>query len=201
MHGAAHRAVGAAAADVGQRVVDLLVGRLGLAPEQRRRRHDEAGLAVAALGHLLLDPGALHRMELPAQPSPSPSMVTTDLPAAALAGSEQERTASPSTCTVQAPHAATPQPNFGPMMSRSSRSTQSSGLSARSIDVAPLAVDGERDHRSMKVSPSTSTSILVRRKQSIASSGLHTTGSFSLKLVLSTIGTPVMSPKVWISRA
>jgi hypothetical protein len=42
---------------------------------------------------------------------------------------------------------------------------------------------------------------LVRRKQSIASSGLHTTGSFSLKLVLSTIGTPVISPKVSISRA
>ena len=57
------------------------------------------------------------------------------------------------------------------------------------------------DYRSMKVSPSTSTSIFVRRKQSIASSGLHTTGSFSLKLVLSTIGTPVISPKVWISRA
>jgi hypothetical protein len=35
----------------------------------------------------------------------------------------------------------------------------------------------------MKVPPSTSTSISVRRKQSIASSGLHTTGSFSLKLV------------------
>src|SRR4029078_5454999 len=38
------------------------------------------------------------------------------------------------------------------------------------VDLARRAVDGERDHRSMKVSPSTSTSILVRRKQSIASS-------------------------------
>src|SRR5207253_1521482 len=63
-------------------------------------------------------------------------------------------------------------------------------LVGRRIDLAFLSVDGESDHRSMKVSPRTSTSILVRRKQSIASSGLHTTGSFSLKLVLSTIGTP-----------
>lgn len=42
-------------------------------------------------------------------------------------------------------------------------------------------------------SPKTSTSILVRKKQSSASSGRHTTGSFSLNEVLSTIGTPVSS--------
>jgi hypothetical protein len=35
----------------------------------------------------------------------------------------------------------------------------------------------------------------------MASSGLQTTGSFSLKLVLSTIGTPVMSRNDWIRRA
>src|SRR5262249_45136632 len=71
----------------------------------------------------------------------------------------------------------------------------------RRVVLAFLAVDGESNHRSMKVSPSTSTSILVRRKQSIASSGLHTTGSFSLKLVLSTIGTPVMALNASIRRA
>ena len=43
--------------------------------------------------------------------------------------------------------------------------------------------------------PRTSTSILVRRKQSSASAGRQTTGSFSLKEVLSTIGTPVMPRK------
>src|SRR5262249_35804556 len=43
------------------------------------------------------------------------------------------------------------------------------------------------------VSPITRTSIFVRRKQSRASLGLHTTGSFSLNEVLSTIGTCVMS--------
>src|SRR5471030_764025 len=55
------------------------------------------------------------------------------------------------------------------------------------------------NQRVINVSPSTSTSILVRRKQSIASSALHTTGSFSLKLVLSTAGTPVMSRNAEIS--
>jgi hypothetical protein len=53
-------------------------------------RHDEAGLAVAALGHLLLDPGALYGVQLALA---QPSMVTTALPAAALAGSAHERTA------------------------------------------------------------------------------------------------------------
>jgi len=90
---------------------------------------------VAALGHLLLDPGALHGVELvlaqspPSRPSPRPSIVTIDLPANSLTGCEQERTAWPSACTVQAPHTATPQPSFGPTMPRSSRSTQSNGLS------------------------------------------------------------------------
>ena len=55
------------------------------------------------------------------------------------------------------------------------------------------------DRRRRTNSPRTSASILVRRKQSSASSGLQTTGSFSLNEVLSTIGTPVMSLKAAIS--
>src|ERR1035437_6994128 len=46
----------------------------------------------------------------------------------------------------------------------------------------------------------TSTSIFVRRQQSSASSGLHTTGSFSLNEVFSTIGTPVSPAKASINR-
>ena len=42
----------------------------------------------------------------------------------------QERTALPPMCTVQAPHAPIPHPNFVPFMLRTSRSTQSSGISA-----------------------------------------------------------------------
>src|SRR5688572_13161590 len=56
-------------------------------------------------------------------------MVTTRLPCAADAGSVHERTGSPSRCTVHAPHCAMPQPYFGPLMSSTSRSTQSSGIS------------------------------------------------------------------------
>ena len=47
--------------------------------------------------------------------------------------------------------------------------------------------------------PSTKTSILVRKKQSSASAGLQTMGSFSLKEVLRTIGTPVISRNASIS--
>src|SRR5262245_31468402 len=45
--------------------------------------------------------------------------------------------------------------------------------------------------RSMNQVPSTSTSILVRKKQSNASSGRQTTGSFSLNDVFSTMGIEV----------
>jgi hypothetical protein len=48
--------------------------------------------------------------------------------------------------------------------------------------------------------PMTSVSILVRKKQSNASSGLQTTGSFSLNEVFNTIGTPVNSRKLVIRR-
>src|SRR5262245_44897043 len=59
MHGAADGTVGAAAADVGEDLVDIAVGRIGPGLEQGCRSHDEPGLAVAALRHLLLDPGLL----------------------------------------------------------------------------------------------------------------------------------------------
>src|SRR5258708_40132252 len=55
-------------------------------------------------------------------------------------GSWQERTGTPSTCTVQAPHCAIPQPNFVPVRPRTSRRTQSSGMSsgASKIRFSPL---------------------------------------------------------------
>jgi hypothetical protein len=56
-------------------------------------------------------------------------MVVIRLPAAADAGSEQDRTASPSICTVQAPHRAMPQPYFVPVIPSTSRSTHNSGIS------------------------------------------------------------------------
>src|SRR5688572_19088354 len=55
-----HASVGAAAAKIADRGVDLPVGRLGRLLQQRRHRHDHAGLAIAALRNLVLDPGLLH---------------------------------------------------------------------------------------------------------------------------------------------
>src|SRR4051812_17153724 len=54
--------IGAAAADVGHRRVNVLVGRPRVLLQERRRRHDLAGLAVAALRHVDRRPGLLHRM-------------------------------------------------------------------------------------------------------------------------------------------
>src|SRR5882672_4841296 len=52
--------ISAAATDVPRHGgVDIAVGRVGLGGEQRRRGHDLAGLAIAALRDLQLDPGLL----------------------------------------------------------------------------------------------------------------------------------------------
>src|SRR5271170_1170817 len=55
-------------------------------------------------------------------------MVVTDLPFTSLIAVTQDRVASPSRCTVQAPQAATPQPNLVPVSPRTSRRYQSTGI-------------------------------------------------------------------------
>src|SRR5688572_17948671 len=55
-------------------------------------------------------------------------MVVTSLPAARETGATQERTASPSMCTVHAPHCAMPQPYLVPVSPRLSRSTHNNGV-------------------------------------------------------------------------
>src|SRR5258707_5765150 len=72
---------------------------------------------------------------------PSPSSVVMAPFAAADTGTEQERTDLPSSSTVQAPHWASPQPNFGPFSSRSLRRTYRRGVSGAtegSFRVAPV---------------------------------------------------------------
>src|ERR1700686_1120403 len=59
----AHLLKGAAAADIGDGLVDVLVGRLRLVLEQRCHRHDHAALAIAALRNVVGDPGLLHLVE------------------------------------------------------------------------------------------------------------------------------------------
>src|SRR5271155_2884550 len=48
-------------------------------------------------------------------------------------GRTQERRARPSTCTVQAPHWAIPQPNFVPVSPTTSRNTHKSGMSSGTL--------------------------------------------------------------------
>src|SRR3954466_6828866 len=81
-------------------------------------------------------------------------MVVIFLPTASPSEVWQDRTASPLTWTVQAPHRPAPQPNLVPVICSCSRMTQSSGVSlAASTDIfrplifrlglpLPLPVDG-----------------------------------------------------------
>src|SRR5215468_1717681 len=55
-------------------------------------------------------------------------VVTCDCPMLSIVVM-QERVGAPSTCTVQAPHSAIPQPNFVPVKPSTSRSTHNSGVS------------------------------------------------------------------------
>src|SRR5205814_10274992 len=63
-------------------------------------------------------------------------MVVIFLPTASLTEVWQDRTASPLTWTVQAPHRPAPHPNLVPVICNCSRMTQSSGVSpAASTDI------------------------------------------------------------------
>src|SRR6516225_7749826 len=66
----------------------------------------------------------------------SPSIVVICLPSAALTGTEHERMATPSMCTVQAPHWAMPQPYLVPVRPIVSRNTHSSGVLGSTSTVA-----------------------------------------------------------------
>src|SRR5215470_4913940 len=59
----AHLLEGAAATDIGDGLVDVVVGRLRLFLQQRRHRHDHAALAVAALRDILGDPCLLNLVQ------------------------------------------------------------------------------------------------------------------------------------------
>ena len=74
-------------------------------------------------------------------------MVVICLPAASLTETPQERIATPSIWTVQAPHCAMPQPYLVPVRPTFSRIAQSSGVSGFDVDVECFAVDREVCHR------------------------------------------------------
>lgn len=62
MNRGAYPLVGAAAADIAHGRVDVGIGGVGRTRKQRGGGHQHAALAIAALGHLLGDPGLLQRM-------------------------------------------------------------------------------------------------------------------------------------------
>src|SRR6516164_11589166 len=66
----AHLLIGAAAADVADIGVDVGIGGFGLLLEQRRHRHDHPALAIAALRHVVLEPGLLHLVQGAARGKP-----------------------------------------------------------------------------------------------------------------------------------
>ncbi len=125
--GGANPRVGAAAADVGDRGVDLGVARRAVASRAAPPRPS----ACRSGSSRIAAPGARARpaaADAAAPALPSASIVTTRLPRTASSGVTHERTALPSTCTVQAPQAATPQPNLVPVRPSRSRSAHSSGI-------------------------------------------------------------------------
>src|ERR1700674_1363630 len=63
VNGLTHLLQGAAAADIGDRTVDFGIGRLRLFAEERGDRHDHARLAIAALRHVVIEPGPLHLVQ------------------------------------------------------------------------------------------------------------------------------------------
>ena len=123
----AHARVGAAAADVGDRGVDLgIARRRGSSPAAPRPPS-----ACRSGSSRTAAPGARSRpaaADAARSALPSASIVRRALPRTDSSGVTHERTALPSTCTVQAPQAATPQPNLVPVRPSRSRSAHSSGI-------------------------------------------------------------------------
>src|SRR5512143_1474203 len=81
-----------------------------------------------------------------------PSIVVMDFPTTDAAGLTHERTGSPSTSTVQAPHCAMPHPNLVPVSPSASRSAQRSGVSSGIATswTLPLTVSFIRSPRGAK---------------------------------------------------
>ena len=55
--------IGATAANVGNFAVDICVSGFGLVPQKRSDSHDHATLAIAALRHVLINPGLLDSIQ------------------------------------------------------------------------------------------------------------------------------------------
>ena len=143
VHRPANRLIGSAAAQVAVHgFVDIGVGGIRSLGEQRRRGHDLTGLAVAALRHVLFDPGPLHRM------APSVGGKAFDggdgfARHGSRSASRRSATGWPLIWTVQAPHCAMPQPNLVPVIPSVSRRTHSRGICGLHVHGLGFSVQGK----------------------------------------------------------
>src|ERR1700693_287799 len=106
-------------------------------------------------------------------------MVVICLPTASLTTIPQERTATPSMWTVQAPHCAMPQPYLVPVRPTHSRIAHNSGvLGSMSTSCAvPLMVRRAIPILPDQVAPEADAHILARGRITYASRGDHPPGS------------------------
>src|SRR5229473_594900 len=88
----AHLLKGATAADIGDGLVDVLIGRLRLLLEECRDRHDHSALAIAALRDVIGDPGLLHLVQraLRRQPFDGDDLLADGLADLHAAGSHRD---------------------------------------------------------------------------------------------------------------
>src|SRR2546421_6121699 len=103
---------------------------------------------------------------------PRPSSVVIFVSTTARAGVTQERTALPSTRTVQAPHCAMPQPNLAALSSKSLRRTYSNGVSGaaatvrrRPLTLSVTAISFLLRNRPPQVRTRRARTLLLRRKR------------------------------------
>ncbi len=87
---------------------------IGVVPQVGGDGRDEAGRAEPALQTVALHECPLHRTEPPSG-ARQPSIVVTSPPSTVTAKSRHERTASPSSSTVQAPQTPCSQPTWVPV--------------------------------------------------------------------------------------
>ena len=112
-------------------------------PDLRHRGHDLAGLAVAALRDVLVDPRLLHRVQVVAD-GVGQALDRGDLVVRLISetGTEQGLNALPLMWLVQALQTLMPQPYLGPVTPRRSRITQSrrTSSSMSTVTYSPLSL-------------------------------------------------------------
>src|SRR5262247_1313391 len=100
-------------------------------------------------------------------------MVVTCLPSAALTGMTQERIATPSRCTVQAPHCAIPHPYLVPVRPTCSRITHSRGVLGLTLTSTDLPLTVKRAIAIPPPSLVLELSALTHLRASIRAAALH----------------------------